>query len=102
PMQKRAKYVVTNDDALGKAIGLELARIGAKRKQTTLRDAIGATRQRFRANHLVEVGIGCESCHLGSAEHVRDPNVRPSFEPVSSAFAVRLADRRQAMNRVCV
>jgi predicted CXXCH cytochrome family protein len=53
------------------------------------REALAVTRGRFGEPHLVELGIGCESCHLGAAEHVRDPSARPSMVPRSSFFEVR-------------
>ncbi|HVH40915.1 MAG TPA: cytochrome c3 family protein [Labilithrix sp.] len=108
PASMRATYVVTDERAMHSALEQELARLGAPDQKPALRDAIATTRSRFRASHLVEVGIGCESCHLGSAEHAKDPTRLPSFEPVSDAFAVRLpaksaeADRRAAaLNRAC-
>ncbi len=103
PSAKRAKYKITSETALTTAIEDELARIGAKKTRPTFKEAIAATRRSFRANHLVEVGIGCESCHHGSAEHVRDPKVKPSFEPKSDGFTVELpnASRAEKLNRVC-
>jgi predicted CXXCH cytochrome family protein len=59
---------------------LRNTRVGTRK---LLRWAAGSTHRRFDQRHLVEVGIGCEACHLGSAQHVADPHVRPSFEPRS-------------------
>lgn len=108
PAPMRATYAVTDPSAMRGALRDELARIGAEGRSPTLRDAVAATRSHFRASHLVEVGIGCESCHLGAAEHVADPSRLPSFEPVSDAFEVRLPERGRgedaraaALNRVC-
>jgi predicted CXXCH cytochrome family protein len=108
PPALRASYVVKDPSALGVALEGEMHRLGAK-GAPTLKAAIGATRSRFRASHLVEVGIGCESCHLGAADHVRNPSHLPSFEPVSDALEVRLpsaqnapeAARAATLNRVC-
>jgi predicted CXXCH cytochrome family protein len=103
PASLRASYVVTDQGAMRSALEDELERLGSGAKPT-LREAVSATRNHFGANHFVEVGIGCESCHLGAAEHVRDPRKLPSFEPVSDAFAVRLPQKGQranAINRVC-
>jgi predicted CXXCH cytochrome family protein len=74
----------------------------------TVRHLVDATRARFDARHLVEVGIGCESCHGGSREHVENFRVAPSFE-VRSPFLRQLppqplADkelRAQRINRTC-
>src|SRR5262249_31953685 len=48
--------------------------------------------------------IGCESCHGGSAEHVRDFQVHPSFEPKSAFVRVHAPHeptRAEWINRVC-
>jgi predicted CXXCH cytochrome family protein len=89
PRDKRAEWVVTDPAGLSSALETELARLGVKRSHPTPAQAIAATRGAFRREHLVELGIGCESCHLGSAEHVREPSKLPSFEPRSSFFAVK-------------
>lgn len=107
PPPMRATYAVTDPAAMERALRDELTRIGATSGEPTLRGAISATRAHFRAEHLVEIGIGCESCHLGAAEHARDPMRLPSFEPVSDAFEVRLPEREgadaraAAVNRAC-
>ncbi|MBX3231264.1 MAG: hypothetical protein KIT84_10005 [Labilithrix sp.] len=104
PSSMRAQYVVTDPKKMEEALSAESARLGGSGR--TLRATMAVTRSRFRASHLVEVGIGCESCHLGSAEHVKDPERLPSLEPRSDAFAVRLAkppaaQRAESINRVC-
>lgn len=110
PASMRATYAVKDQGALGAALEQELARLGSPRSKPTPADAVTTTRHRFRASHLVEVGIGCESCHLGAAEHVKDPARLPSFEPVSDAIEVRLPaarrgsatdDRAATLNRAC-
>ncbi|MBX3203623.1 MAG: hypothetical protein KF764_01080 [Labilithrix sp.] len=112
PASLRASYVVTDERAMTSLLERELARLGEPGQKPTLDGALATTRSRFRASHLVEVGIGCESCHLGAAEHVKDPTRLPSFEPVSDAFAVRLAPprsprlaangtRAETLNRAC-
>ncbi|MBX3199518.1 MAG: hypothetical protein KF894_15395 [Labilithrix sp.] len=112
PPSLRASYVVTNERAMTSLLEDELARLGAPKQKPTLEGALTSTRARFRASHLVEVGIGCESCHLGAAEHVKEPTRLPSFEPVSDAFAVRLpaprsprlaanGTRAETLNRAC-
>jgi predicted CXXCH cytochrome family protein len=108
PASMRATYAVTDEHAMSSALVEEMKRLGASGAKPTLRDAIATTRSRFRASHLVEVGIGCESCHLGATEHVKEPSRLPSFEPRSDAFAVRLPakgtssdTRAETLNRVC-
>lgn len=88
PRERRAEWRVTDERALASALERELSRIGAKAR-ADLPSAIAATRSSFRREHLVELGIGCEACHLGSAEHVRDPSKLPTFEPKSAFFEVR-------------
>jgi predicted CXXCH cytochrome family protein len=102
PASKRASYVVTDPHALERDLAAEMRRLGAS-GPPTLKSAVAATRARFRGAEVVELGIGCESCHLGSAEHVREPSRLPSFEPRSDAFAVRLPSRTRAetLNRAC-
>ena len=110
PRERRAEWIVTSAPGLSSALETELARIGVKRSHPTLTQAISATRSSFRREHLVELGIGCEACHLGSAEHVRDPRKLPSFEPRSAFFAVKWPApasegpaqlRATRINRIC-
>ncbi|MCA8996246.1 MAG: hypothetical protein KDA80_04655 [Planctomycetaceae bacterium] len=35
------------------------------------------------AEHAVDFGITCEACHLGCAEHVATPSIKPKFAPFS-------------------
>lgn len=114
PRARRADVRVTDAAALTRALSKELARIGRTGPGPTLAVAIDTTRSAFREEHLMELGIGCEACHLGSADHVRDPRVLPSFEPVSPFLSVTFpkldgrggalepAERRAAgINRAC-
>jgi predicted CXXCH cytochrome family protein len=72
--------------------------------------ALRATRKGFNASHLVEVGIGCESCHGGSHEHVLDVKKKPSFDIRSSLVRAEPSswesrgngpERVAAINRTC-
>ena len=110
PRERRASFVVDDPNGLSSALEGELARIGAPRTRPTLVQAVDATRRSFKREHLVELGIGCEACHLGAAEHVRDPRKLPTFEPKSPLFSVKLpapaaegpAQTRAArINRIC-
>ena len=103
PPERRLNYQITNPAALQDALDAEMKHIGAPRVKTVA-DAIKATRSNFKGNHLAEVGIGCESCHGGSAEHVRDLAVRPSFEPRSPFLRVGMSrpiERAEWINRTC-
>lgn len=99
PASMRATYAVKDQGAMTAALAEELSRLGSAMAKPTPADAVTATRHRFRAGHLVEVGIGCESCHLGAAEHARDPARLPSFEPISDAIEVRVPDSRATKGR---
>ncbi len=90
PREKRAEWIVTDAPGLSAALETELARLGTKRSHPTALQALSVTRSAFRREHLIELGIGCEACHLGSAEHVRDPQKLPSLEPRTSLFAMKL------------
>ncbi len=73
----------------------------------TARKALNATWSLFNGNHLVEIGIGCESCHGGSREHAADPRIRTSLTPRSPYLSVsdpeppKAAERRQQITRAC-
>ncbi|GEM_PF-518737 len=75
--------------------------------QATARKAMKLTWDRFNETHLLEIGIGCESCHGGSREHVLDPLVRPSLEPrspylrVSGPPLAAADEHSQAVTRAC-
>ena len=68
---------------------------------------IEVLRDNLREDHLVDLGIGCEACHLGSAQHVEDPrNVRPTFEPRSDFMTFGPRDghtptEAEWINRTC-
>lgn len=110
PREKRAEWIVTDAPALSSALETELGRLGVEQSRPTLVQAVNGTRRAFRREHLVEMGIGCEACHLGAAEHVRDPRKRPVMEPRSALFAVKWPASAQQgpaelratrINRVC-
>lgn len=68
-----------------------------------LRRGIRELRGRFSAEHLIEVGIGCEACHGGSRAHADDPRVGTDFSPRAPflAEAPREVTRAERINRTC-
>jgi predicted CXXCH cytochrome family protein len=66
-----------------------------------------ALRTNLTPEHFVELGIGCESCHGGSREHIKSDRVLPDFQPRSRFWRARPASgrpettRAEAINRVC-
>ncbi|HEY3594083.1 MAG TPA: cytochrome c3 family protein, partial [Polyangiaceae bacterium] len=117
PRDRRAALVVTEPSALAHAAEREIqlltrrsASDDAPSLEEALKTAVSTTRNEFGAADLVELGIGCESCHGGSRAHAADPNVKPSFE-IKSSFLHAKASRWEeakaanptvtAQNRVC-
>jgi predicted CXXCH cytochrome family protein len=89
-------YVVTDAPRLASAAAAEVRRASGApldeggTTERVLRRAVEATRDRLTGSGLLEVGIGCESCHGGCSEHVRHPDaIVPTFEPVAPFLAVR-------------
>ena len=111
PPSRIWRVVPTDQPGLARAIAGEVARIGGQAPDVgepfpqLLRRAIAETRIHFGGGDLVEVGVGCEACHGGAAEHVVDPKVLPSFElrsPLVRAIApTREPTRAQWINRAC-
>ena len=110
PDDRRAHYVVPDASAFQAALSAEMKVLGApsiaaQPVADMAGQAIRGIRRRFEAKHLLEVGIGCESCHGGSKEHVARYTQRPSFAPVG-VIAVQ-ADRDEekahaaSINRAC-
>jgi predicted CXXCH cytochrome family protein len=113
PVSRRWEVVATNRVGLVRALREEIEFLGGDGSGVSaledgLSRAIETTRERFRPEHFVEVGIGCESCHGGSRQHAADPRLRPTFEvrsdivgerPVSGT---RSPSRTQWINRTCM
>jgi predicted CXXCH cytochrome family protein len=104
-LPKERRWALTVDDAPGleRALAAEISRLGGS-GAPTLTNAIDVTRERMDGEKLLEVGIGCESCHGGSAEHVAEPAVLPSYAPRSRFLHVDAAERATPaarINRTC-
>jgi predicted CXXCH cytochrome family protein len=112
PAERRVELVVRDESGLGRAVERELLVLSMRpardaHGEALLAAAIDTTRSRFRGEHLVEVGIGCEACHGGSRAHVDDPTIAPRYDLVSPYFDVVAPgesgslSRAEAENRAC-
>jgi predicted CXXCH cytochrome family protein len=100
-----------DDSGLERVLAQEIDFVGGEQPaeqglRAMLPAAATAMRTYFRANHLVELGVGCEACHNGAREHALEPSVTPSFEPRSALVGVspprgQTGTRAQWINRVC-
>lgn len=115
PPDRQLRFEVLDWAALTHEVEGELARLKWPRSSATepadgshhplLRAAVHATRERYDVGDFVELGIGCEACHNGSAAHARDPSLLPSYAPTSSLVSVRTSHgeltRAEAINHTC-
>jgi predicted CXXCH cytochrome family protein len=117
PPGRRFSFEITDEAALARALESELAFLGEEAprgaaagddaRRALLGASIHAMRRDLTPAHFVELGIGCESCHGGSREHLKSDRVRPDFLPRSSFLRVRPAPgapeptRAEAINRTC-
>ena len=109
PDDRRAHARVTGAALFARAAGDEMARLGSlpppgeEDSAGVARRAIEVVRSSFDGAALVEEGIGCEACHGGSIEHVRDPRTRPTFVPTAPWLDAGLpsAGRAHAIDHVC-
>jgi predicted CXXCH cytochrome family protein len=112
PADRAFRYVIDDAAALGHALEDELHLLGAEghlpqNPRHALDIAISNTRERFGESALVELGVGCESCHGGARAHAEDPvHVRTSFAVESSFMHVETAagavpTHAQDINRSC-
>ncbi len=96
PPKKRVQIVRTDSNSLRSALVDEIRYLkgSVESKKLDLRSldkkAINLTFSKFNETHLLERGIGCESCHGGSLEHVQNPRrFVPSLEPQSLFLSVK-------------
>jgi hypothetical protein len=112
PESRRWGLQITDPNAARAAVADEVHFLGETSKQpsdvpASLRQGITTMSQRFGAEQLLEVGIGCEACHGGCREHVLQPRVSTSYQPRSPFLRVQSAasggpiTRAEAINRTC-
>jgi predicted CXXCH cytochrome family protein len=94
---RRLRFTIDDPNGLAASVREELERIEADKPDASssralLESAMRETYAHFDRKDVVELGIGCESCHGGSREHVKKPSLRPSFVPTTSLFSVRDGD----------
>jgi len=110
PVSRRAHLTIDDDRSLDDALEDEVEHLTGVSPKEASTDALAwrtitATRDRFTARDLVEVGIGCEACHGGSKEHARDPSTRTSLAPHTQGFHFTSegakSERAELINRAC-
>lgn len=112
PDDRAFRYVIDDAAGLGRALEDELHLLGArgslpKNPRHALEIASSNTRERFGESALLELGVGCESCHGGARAHAEDPrHVRVGFAVQSSFMHVETAaggvpTHAQDVNRSC-
>jgi hypothetical protein len=112
PKTRRWRLQVTDANALTAAVADEVHHLGGTidppaGAPACLRQGIIEMRQRLGAQHLLEIGIGCEVCHGGCREHVQQPRVATSYQPRSPFLSVQPAPghgpitRAEEINRAC-
>jgi predicted CXXCH cytochrome family protein len=113
PSNRRWSFRVTDEALFRDALNSEIAHLHDGSASRTVDGdlsapeaaavAIDATRANLSERHLVEIGIGCESCHGGSKEHVKNPRVHPSFEPRAPFLQRQPSDatRAELVTRAC-
>ena len=65
-----------------------------------LAQAIAETRTNLGGGDLVELGVGCEACHNGAAEHVSDPSADAIVRGAKPARASRRTEARTVASPV--
>jgi predicted CXXCH cytochrome family protein len=112
PENKAFRYVIDDPAGLRAALTEELQRLGVEGRlpenpRHALEVSISNTREHFDEQALVELGVGCESCHGGAKAHATAPlAVKASFAVQSSFMHVETATggvptHAQDVNRSC-
>lgn len=112
PENKAFRYVIDDPDGLRAALEGELHLLGAQgtlpaNPKHALQVAISNTRERFDERALIELGVGCESCHGGAKAHAAAPlAAKASFAVQSPLLHVETASggvptHAQNVNRGC-
>jgi len=108
PADRRWSWRVTDPEAMSRALRAEMRSLGveplADQPQGLLAASARTLRDHLVPEKLVEVGIGCESCHGGSREHVARNEVLPSFQPRSTFLEARPSHTpgdAEWINRAC-
>jgi predicted CXXCH cytochrome family protein len=97
PKDVAFRYVIDDAEGLRAELARELSRLGAQgslpeEPRHALGVAISNTRERWEESHLVELGVGCESCHGGARAHAEAPHrFDASFALRSPLFHVETA-----------
>jgi hypothetical protein len=56
----------------------------------------------FTAKDLIEIGVGCEACHLGSAAHAAQPTLKTGAAPRAPFLNAAAPEPKElALNRMC-
>lgn len=109
PLDRRWSWRITDASAMAEALRAEMRVLGVTPLSDDTTGLLAASARALRDHlvpeKLVEVGVGCESCHGGSREHVARNEVRPSFQPRSTFLAARPAQApatdAEWINRAC-
>jgi predicted CXXCH cytochrome family protein len=112
PADSAFRYVLDDADGLRSELEKELHLLGARgalpdNPRHGLEIAISNTRERFSEAQLLELGVGCESCHGGGRAHAEAPlrvktsfGVRSDFMHLETASGQPLT-QAQEVNRGC-
>lgn len=100
-----------DDGALSTELAKEIAFLGGTPAasadlRTVLPAAATASEQYLDGKKLVELGVGCEACHNGSAAHATEPAHKPSFAVQSGLVEMtppkgQDGSRAQWINKTC-